>query len=290
VGDRARVAGHPAQQGVAVVQAEQAGHRGSLLGHQPVHPSAGGGVQGIAGVEQPQVGRAYGRAQGVRRAGVRDAPQHPDVAQPAAGLLQVALQQEGQFAVGAPAALAGVVQPGKLPHGGTPPLVPRGGGQGGGQVGITGDVPGVEQAEGDLHVVVRGRQRLRDGAHRVVEADLGVPHRVPDRGRERVHARDAGVQQDQVEVAVRGALAPAEPAHRDQRHAAALAREQGGQPGIERRRTLVACGGADPPRPRVVAGRRWPRSRGRAAGRWRFGAGGAGAGRRPRDRVRHLSP
>ena len=74
----------------------------ALLGDQPVDPPADRCVQGVAGVEQAQVGGADGRAQRVGDAGGGDAAQHADVAQAAGGLLEVALEQEGQLAVGLP--------------------------------------------------------------------------------------------------------------------------------------------------------------------------------------------
>jgi hypothetical protein len=95
-------------------------------------------------------------------------------------------------------------------------------------------VPGVEQAEGDLDVVVGDRQRLGQRADGVVQAQPGVPDRIPEAGGELVHAGDAAVQQDEVEVAVRGALPPAETADGDQRDAGrGVGGKQRPQPGVD---------------------------------------------------------
>ena len=51
----------------------------------------------------------------------------------------------------------------------------------GGQRRVAGEVPSVEQAERGLEVVPGDGERLGDRAHGVVEADAGVPDRVPDR-------------------------------------------------------------------------------------------------------------
>ena len=75
VRDGTGVAGDPAQQRVAVVEVEQLGDRGAFLGDQPVDPAADREVQGVAGVEQPQVGGADGGAHGVGDAGPADAAQ-----------------------------------------------------------------------------------------------------------------------------------------------------------------------------------------------------------------------
>ena len=84
----------------AAAQAEQRGR--AFLGDQPVDPAADLLVQGVAGVQQPQVGGADGGAQRVGDPGGGDGAQDADVAQPAGGLLEVALEQEGQLAVGLP--------------------------------------------------------------------------------------------------------------------------------------------------------------------------------------------
>ena len=115
-----------------------------------------------------------------------------------------------------------------------------------GQRRVAGDVPGVEQPERDLDVVVGDGQRLGQRADGVVQAQPGVPDRVPEAGGELVHAGHAGVQQDEVEVAVRGALPPAEAADGDQRDAGrGVGRQQRAQPGVERVRPRRPRGGAD---------------------------------------------
>ena len=136
-----------------------------------------------------------------------------------------------------------------------------------GQLRVAGDVPGVEQAERGLQVVAGDLRGLVDGAHRVVEAQAGVPDRVPDavgeRGRRR---RPAVVQQDQVEVAARGELAAAVAADRDQRDpgAGADAASACAQPSARSARVGVRAAQVRAPAPssqrstsaaRVLAGR-----------------------------------
>jgi hypothetical protein len=131
------------------------------------------------------------------------------------------------------------------PHRGAPPLVAGGGDQLAGQVRIAGDVPGVEQAERDLDVVVRDGERLGQRADRVVQAQLGVPDRVPERGRDPVDPGLAVVQQHEIQVAVRRAVLPAQAADRDQADPGQVAGEHRRQPRIERRRPVCPGGGAD---------------------------------------------
>ncbi len=247
--DRTGVARDPAQHRVAVVEVEQPGHRGPLLGDEPVDPPSDRHVQGVAGVQEPQVGGADHRAQRVGDPGVRDRPQDAHVAQAAAGLLEVALQQEGELAVGLPAGGRHFAQGGQVTHRRPPPLVHGAGDEAVGDRLVAGDVPGVEQTEGDLDVVVGDGQRLGQRADGVVQAQPGVPDRVPDAGGELVHAGDAAVQQDQVEVAVRGALPAAETADGDERDTGrGVGREQRAQPGVD---------GVRPRRPRGVADARY---------------------------------
>src|SRR5215831_5576381 len=82
---------------------------------------------------------------------------------------------------------------------------------------VAGEVAQVEQAEGDLDVLPGDRERLGDGTCRVVQTDPRVPDRVPDLlGQSSDVLRF--VQEYEVDVPVRGALPPAEPADRDERH------------------------------------------------------------------------
>ena len=245
MGDGAGVPGDAAQQAVAVLEVEQLGDGVAFLGDEPVDAAAHRQVQGVPGVEQAQRGGANGGAHGVGDPGPADAAQDGEVAQAAGGLLEVALEQEGQFAVGGPARLGDLAELGHEPHGGAPPLVGGGGDQLAGQGLVAGDVPGVEQAECDLDVVVGDGERLGQGAHRVVESEAGVPDRVPDGRGDPVDAGHPVVQQHQVEVAVRGTVAASEAADRDEADAGQLGRQEGGQPRVEGRRALCARGDAD---------------------------------------------
>ncbi|RAO42872.1 hypothetical protein PSN01_06062 [Micromonospora saelicesensis] len=226
VADRAGVTGDPTQQRVAVFhdgsrpprairgaglemsQAEQGGHSVALLGDQPVDPSTDLLVQRVAGVQQAQVGGAYGGTQRVGDAGGGDRPQQPHVTQTTGGLLEVALQQERQLTVGLPTGFGDLPQAGQVPDRGAPPVIGGGADQRVGQRLVPHDQPGVEQPEGDLDVVLGHRERLGDGADGMVEPQARVPDRVPDRGGQLVRAGHPGVQQHQVEVAVRGTLPP----------------------------------------------------------------------------------
>jgi hypothetical protein len=162
------------------------------------------------------------------------------------GLLEVTLQQEGQLAVGLPAGLGHLPQAGQVPDGGTPPVVGGGADQRVGQRPIAHHQAGVEQPEGDLDVVLRHRQRLGDGTHRVVEPKARVPDRVPDRGGHLVDAGHPGVQQNEVEVAIRGALPPTQPTDGEQRHPVPC-REQAAQEHVVRRRPGASSSLSDPP-------------------------------------------
>jgi hypothetical protein len=147
--------------------------------------------------------------------------------------------------VGGPAGGGKLLELREQAYGGAPPLVRGGGDQLGRERGVTGDVPGVQQAERDLDVVVGDRQRLGQGADGVVEAQPGVPDGVPEGGRDPVDAGRAVVQQHQVEVAVGGAVAPAQATDRDQADPGQVAGEQRGQPRVERCRPVGPGGSAE---------------------------------------------
>ena len=194
---------------------------------------------GVPGVEQPTLRGPYRRTGTVGHPGVPDPAQYTDVAQPAAGLLQFAFEQEREFPVRRP------------PLGGQLPQGHQGGGcvaapagrhglaQPPGQRRVAGYQPGVEQPERGLGVLPGHRDRLVERAHRVVQREFGIPDRVPDPRCERLHIGQSTVEQDQVEVAARGALAPAQPADRDQRYAG-YPRQQCGEPGVQRVRAFPA--------------------------------------------------
>ena len=166
-----------------------------------------------------------------------------DIAQPAVRLLDVALQQEGEFAMRIPARLRRRIERGQHLRGRAPPVLQRTRAQFGGQPRVAGEVPHVQQAQRDLHVLGRDLQRLRDGTHGVVEADLRVPDRVPEPVGEPGDLAYPCVQQYEVHIPVWRALAPAQAADGGQGDPWCRW-QQSGEPGVERRRTRVACGGA----------------------------------------------
>ena len=75
-----------------------AGDRVLLLEHEPVGAARGDQVQRVPDVEQQLVGLADPRARGRGDPGGGDGPHRLHVAQPAAGLLEVGFEQEGQLA------------------------------------------------------------------------------------------------------------------------------------------------------------------------------------------------
>ena len=138
------------------------------------------------------------------------------------------------------------------------PVGQDGAAQAGGEGGVAGEVPGVQQAELHLEVVGRGLAGLGRGADRMVEGQAEVPHRVPEAVGERADGLLGVVQQQQVEVAARGELAAAVAADGDQGVAACAGGGRGrvgeaGQPAVgeggER-------GAARRPGPRLLVRRR----------------------------------
>jgi hypothetical protein len=254
VGDGPGVVGHAPTQRLRPGHREQCRHLVEVLDEEPVAAPAGDQVQAVAHVEQPRVGGPHRRPPRVGDLGVGDAAQHPDVAQPAAGLLDVAVEQEGEFAVMTPAPGGQLAQHGQVGAGPLAPLVQRHLAQPGGQVGVAGDVAGVDQAEAGLGVLGGDREGLVNGPDRVVEGQTGVPDRVPDALGHLGHVRGPVVHEHEVDVRVRSALAPSQPAQRDQAdpgpagpsrqigQAGGRLREQAGEPGVERRRPCVAGG------------------------------------------------
>lgn len=110
-------------------------------------------MQGVAYVEEAGAGLGESFAGGVGEPGGGHRAQGGDVAQSAAGLLEVGFQEVLQFALACGALLA------QLPQGGQPlgglvaPVGEDGGPQRGGEAEVAGDVPGVQQAELDLEVL-----------------------------------------------------------------------------------------------------------------------------------------
>ena len=145
------------------------------------------------------------------------------VAQPAARLLEVRLDQVGELAVALGALARGGEQLGQaLAGGGAPVLVDRRTcllRQGG----VAGDGVQVEQSRGGREILRGDLTALRDGAHRVVELQPGVPDRVPEALRElRDLLRRVGatvVDEHEVEVGARAGVAAAERADGSERDA-----------------------------------------------------------------------
>ena len=84
---------HLAAQRVGVGESHEVGDVADLGREQPVHGTAGGDVQGIANVEQSLVRLLDSAVRPVGQPGGRERAEHDHVAQAAAGLLEVGLQQ-----------------------------------------------------------------------------------------------------------------------------------------------------------------------------------------------------
>ena len=108
--------------------------------------AAGAPAQLVADVEQEGVGRLDLRGRLVAELGGGDGAQHLPLAQPAVGLLEVGLEQEGQLADLPGAAAAQVAQLGQQPGRRLPPAGEGRRPEPGGELGVAGDEPGVEQA------------------------------------------------------------------------------------------------------------------------------------------------
>ena len=193
--------------------------------------AAGDLVQHMPGVEDLLIGGAD------LGAGRRGHPRRGDgldgvhVALAAARLLQVRLEEEGQLAVYPSALVVQLLELGEPGPRVGAPVLQRALAQPCREVGIPGHVPGVQQAEGDLEVIAGHPARLRDGAHRVVQARAGIPDGVPDPVGYRGDAVPAIVQQQHVEVASGEQFLAAVPADGDERHSG-LGPEHPGQPAI----------------------------------------------------------
>ena len=189
----------------------------------------------VVALPQQAAGR-LGPAQGV------------DVAQAAAPLLQVGLEQEGH--------LAGLVVAGPHPGGqvGQPalgPLLPLLEGLAGqllGEALVAGEVAHLQQRGGGVEVVGGQRQGLPHRAHGVAELQALVPDRVPEAVGEGADVRAAAVQEQHVDVGVEAELGPPVAADGDQRHVLEAdlvphLGEQLDQPGVDE----VAVGPAQVP-------------------------------------------
>src|SRR5690606_16651079 len=111
-----------------------------------------------------------------------------------------------------------------------------------GQLPVTGHVPGLDQAQHGLQIVAGHRHRLLDRTDGVVEADGGVPDGVPDAVGDPADVGPAGVEQDEIEVAARGELAPPQAADGDQGDVLSVAgrAEEVPQPAVDVRGPLLA--------------------------------------------------
>ena len=193
---------HP-EQHVPVEQAERAGHLVLLLKDQPVQAAPGDLVQRVPGVQDLLVGGAdLGAGRGRHPRG-RDRLDRVHVPQAATGLLQVGLEQEGQFAAHPGAFIVVGVQFGQPRGRGRAPVLQGARPQPLGEIRIAGHVPGGQQPHGDLEVGARHPPGLRHGTDRVVELGAGVPDGIPDPVRDTRDVVAAAVQQQHVQVAAR---------------------------------------------------------------------------------------
>lgn len=155
----------------------------------------------------------------VHRPHVGDSARRKDVAQAAAARFQVRLRALRDPAAAQPPRVGHLHQ---LVHPRAncgAPLPSCAGDQLLGQRRIAGNVASVQQAQGGDHVAVGDAQRAGDGAHAVVEPDVGVPQRIPQPvGDPLQHVvGDVVVQQHQVEIGIGQQLAPAQDADPDER-------------------------------------------------------------------------
>ena len=141
-------------------------------------------------------------------------PQRMKVSQAPSALLEVGLQLERHLAA-APVALGHPLgQQGKPPPGAATPLVVVVGGQVGSQLGVAGDVAGIQQRRGRVQVGLGQITGLPGRAHRMAELQPLVPDGVPQPGSDFADVGAVTVQEQQVDVAVRAQLGPPVPSHR----------------------------------------------------------------------------
>ena len=172
----------------------------------------------------------------------RDGLDGVHVAQPAAGLLEVGLEQESQLAAALGSFHVQGLQFGQPGAGRGPPVLQGPEAQRVGEVGVARDMPGVQQPEDYFEVGLGHPAGFRRGAHRVIEAGAGVPDRIPDPVG---HRRDPGppvVQQQHIEIAAGQQLTTPVPAHGDQGDPGFRA-QQGRQPAVGFRTPPGAVGG-----------------------------------------------
>ena len=217
-GDGARRGGERPHHGVGVGVPERGGDRVLLLEQESVAGPAGAAVQLDPGGQQREVGgldlgRVAVEEGGLGLLGPADGV---DVAQAAAAVLEVGLEEEGHLAglgVAVGDALVQLAQP--------PPaaLLPERQallGELVGQGGVTGDVAHAQHRRGRVEVVGGEAQGLLDRAHGVAELQVLVPDRVPDALGEALDLDPGVVEEVDVDVAARGQLGAPVAAHGDE--------------------------------------------------------------------------
>ncbi len=159
----------------------------------------------------------------VGQPGGRDRTQHRHVAQPAAALLQVRLEQVRRVAVPLRALGQHLDQLRHAAPGRGAPVLQQAGPGRGDQVGVAAHHAQVQQAHRGRQVGPGDVPALGRGADRVVQPQLGVPDRVPEAVGQPGHLvrrqRPAVVQQHEIQVADRAGVAPGQAADGRERHA-----------------------------------------------------------------------
>ena len=124
------------------------------------------------------------------------------------------MRQFADFREPVPASLRQLRQPeGRLP----PPVAQHAGPEALGDLRISRDVAGVDQAERHGEIVRCDRPGLRDGSHRMVKGDTRVPDRVEDPIGDCGDVATVAMQQQHVEIAAGKEFAPAVAAHGHER-------------------------------------------------------------------------
>ena len=166
---------------VSLGVAQPGGHGLGLAGEQPVQGAARGEVQGVADVEQPLVRLADADVRPVGQPGGGQRPQHRHVAEAAAGLLEVGLEQVGRVTEGGEPLVEGRQQLRQPLAGVAAPGVQQRRAGALDQLGVAGDHPQVEQADAGAQLAAGDLGALGRRAYRVVNPDPRVPQRIPER-------------------------------------------------------------------------------------------------------------
>ncbi len=233
--------GHVGHQRVGARIAQGLGHPVLFLQDEAVAGPAGAPVQLHPDGEQDVArhSQGLGVAHAQLWAGRLGPAQGVDVAQPAPALLQVGLEQEGDLAVLTMPLTHRLGQFGQPALRPLPPESQRLLGQVLGERGVARQVAAGQQGGGRVQVVGGQGQGLLHGAHGVAQLQARVPDRVPDGLRRAPRQAARGVEQEEVEVAARGQLAPAVAPDRHQ----GQARGVGHRPVEERPQPVVDRGG-----------------------------------------------